>query len=220
MNTILFIDIVESSKLWKQYPKRMKKALEKHIKLVTDITKQYKGKIIKTIGDAYMILFTGKHSLQRAIVFSIELQHIHRDPNLGLMIYVDTQNKKPNKKHKPNKNLKIRIGMAYGEMHLVKSIVQGCKLDEYIGTTVNIASRMESKISEEGGFAFYSQIKVPISIIKMLNNIGYIETIVVSNKCLLTKNSLKRSGRLINPKCINPKYLKGVGDLVAYKVSL
>lgn len=209
MNTILFVDIVGSSKSWKKFPAGMKKAIEKHFAAIKKIVKQYNGKIIKTIGDAHMIAFTGNKSLRRAIGFSIEAQHYHSTLSTTA-IYVDSRKNYP---------LQLRIGMAYGKMHPVTSTIQGCTLKDYIGSTVNIASRMESKVANKRGFAFYSETPIDKQLLQALSTIGKVETIIVSKRCLITKNKSK-SGKLVNPKCMHPKELKGVGELTAYRVTL
>lgn len=185
----------------------MKKAIKIHFELIKKHTKIYNGKIIKTIGDAHMIVFSSKNSLKQAIAFSTHTQSIHH----ALPIYID---------HNKNHSLEFRIGFAYGKVHPTKSVIQGCLLRDYIGSTVNIASRMESKLSNKHGFAFYSSKNVDKELLQVLNKIGKVETVIVSKKCFLQKNKLKRSGVLLSPQCLHPKHLKGVGELTAYRITL
>lgn len=205
-NTIVFVDIVSSSKAWKNHPNGMQRAIKKHFDIVKQFVKKYRGNIVKTIGDAHMIVFSGNKSLRKAIAFSIELQYIHKDKP----IYINKQS---------NMTIKFRVGIAYGKMHPMRSKIQGCMLQDYIGATVNIASRMESKISGKTGFAFFSEGAVDRELLQALNTIGKVNTIIVDNNCLRQQKQI-RSTRILNPECMNPKELKGVGELMAYKVTL
>ena len=51
---ILFTDIKGSSKLWKNYPKKMLKALRTHNSQIRKSCIKHSGFLIKTIGDAYI----------------------------------------------------------------------------------------------------------------------------------------------------------------------
>ena len=53
----------------------------------------------------------------------------------------------------------LRIGICQGPVMESKIKIQGKELIDYLGNTVNTASRMESKVSKEGGFAFASLSK-------------------------------------------------------------
>ena len=68
------------------------------------MVKKYKGKLIKTIGDATMIYFQGK-SLDRAINFAREFQSYE----------IPVTN---------NKILEFRIGIAYGILEKEKVYIQ------------------------------------------------------------------------------------------------
>ena len=130
---ILFTDIVDSTNKWKQFSneRQMEKAVKKLDKYVKSSKYLQNGKnfIVKTIGDAYMIYF--EKSIE-ALDFSTDLQIYLNDP--GIFI-------------EDNVYLKVRIGMAYGQFLKFKQKIQNCTFVDFLGTIVNIASRMESKVS-------------------------------------------------------------------------
>jgi class 3 adenylate cyclase len=72
--SIMFTDIVGSSKLWSADPMTMSHQLEEHHKLISDIATKNKGWIVKTIGDAFMVYFsTSEDSLFNALKCSKEI---------------------------------------------------------------------------------------------------------------------------------------------------
>ena len=66
--TVLFTDIRGSSALWKNYPEQMYAALIEHEKRMQEYVEDFEGVIVKTIGDAYMILFVTHE--QEQLIFS------------------------------------------------------------------------------------------------------------------------------------------------------
>jgi hypothetical protein len=209
---ILFTDIKGSSNLWKKHPKKMLKALRTHNSQIRSTCKRYQGFIIKTIGDAYMISFP---DIYNGIDFAIQMSVL--------------QTSRPIILGKEDK-LQIRIGMCYGNVNQRRMIIQNKSLIDYFGSTVNIASRMESKVSQVRGFALCIQgkKKYDSKIIKYLNSeniktkIGY----YIDNleDC---GNILKRSKRLLNTNqiyehtCKDANVLHGVGgDIITYDCEL
>jgi class 3 adenylate cyclase len=131
---VLFTDIKSSSKLWGLYPKQMPKVLAQHEQVIRRVIHKYKGLLLKTIGDAVMAEFNTLHD---GVCAAIDIQTIFRNKPLVLST-VD--------------KLQIRIGVAFGEIHIKNILVQKYKLRDVFGATVNLASRMESKVSQVGGF--------------------------------------------------------------------
>ena len=143
--SIMFTDVVGSSKLWSDNAETMSEQLNKHFILMDSIAKKYNGFVVKTIGDAFMIYFgIGKGSLQNAI-------------NCGKEIL--------NKE-----NLPLRIGICQGNMQEKKYHIQNADLRDFFGNAVNTASRMESKVAGEAGtIAFTSLSGVSDKLVK---NVG------------------------------------------------
>jgi len=117
--TILFSDIVQSTKFWATHGDvRGRLMLDRHNWLLFPIVKKFRGRIIKTIGDS---IFASFKDPRLAIQASIAMQQVlekERQNNL-------------------NFSLKVRIGL-----HTGKTIVEH---NDIYGDTVNIASRIESQ---------------------------------------------------------------------------
>lgn len=203
---ILFTDIEKSSELWRDNDDNMYKCILKHEDQIFKLCEKYSGFVIKSIGDAYMITFD---SLLDAVNFSINIQH----ENIKTPIKVG------------NKNIKIRIGFSYGEVYEYKSDRQNKTMLDYFGNIVNTASRIESKISESGSFAFsYDNIDddEKDKIIKLLNSkCKSYQILNYSDNCKLDKHR-KRSGRLLsdthNYICKPISKLNGVDNVIIYKI--
>ena len=140
--SIMFTDVVGSSKLWSDDPQEMKIQLDKHFTLMNNIAKQHNGFVVKTIGDAFMIYFgKGKGSLQNAI-------------NCAKKILL-------------SENLPLRVGICQGNMEEKSYNIQNANLRDFFGNAVNTASRMESKVAGEGGvIAFTSLTGVSDELVK------------------------------------------------------
>lgn len=202
--SILFTDIVGSSTSWAKNPIAMKKSIDSHFQTVLKLSKVYDGLIVKNIGDAFMLFFKGKNSLEKAISFSIELIK---------------------KEH-----LQLRIGICEGPVEIKKYNLQNCLLSDFFGNTVNTASRMESKVAEPGSIAFSiiaSSDKHQTDVDKLLEKVSHFHTINYvklkdMNKCKINLNSfLKRSGRMLSAnhiltRCDHVDKLKGVNPIQTY----
>jgi class 3 adenylate cyclase len=128
---MLFTDVVGSSKMWSDDPKTMDTQLDKHFKLMDGLARKRGGFVVKTIGDAFMIYFPkSEKSLENAVEFAIEVTK--------------------------QETLPLRIGICSGKMTSKKCRIQNVELVDFFGDVVNTASRMESKVAEEGGIAFTS----------------------------------------------------------------
>ena len=196
--SLLFTDVVGSSKMWQENPKLMSKMLDKMFTDIEEISNKYKGFIVKTIGDAFMIHFSGSESLKNAILAAIDIMK--------------------------KTELKLRIGICKGEMIEKITNIQTYDLKDYFGETVNIASRMESKVSENDHISFTHldelSEKQSEEIFDIINDYNP-EKIVYSESCDdYGLNREKRSARLLSDMQINycksSEELKGVGELIAY----
>ena len=127
--SIMFTDIVGSSKLWAKNKQQMNRDIDAHFKRVAKLSDEYNGLMVKNIGDAFMLFFKGKHSLKRAISFGIALITSERA-------------------------FQLRIGVCEGPVEVRKYVMQKCNISDYFGTTVNTASRLESKVATPGAISF------------------------------------------------------------------
>jgi class 3 adenylate cyclase len=110
----------------------MSHQLEEHHKLISDIATKNKGWIVKTIGDAFMVYFsTSEDSLFNALKCSKEII-------------------------KSESKYNLRIGVCEGQMDHKTYKIQNANLKDFFGNVVNVASRMESKVSTQGSIAFTS----------------------------------------------------------------
>ena len=202
--SIMFTDVVKSSELWAKDPKLMEKRLDSHFNLVTDKAKNWGGLVVKSIGDAFMIYFEPTdNSLLDAINCAIDIIN--------------------------EEELDLRIGICYGEMKEKEYILQGAKLKDYFGNSVNTASRLESKVSDGPGVIAFSNIdeisqKQSADILELIDNYSF-EKIEYSDDCSKDKENIgKRSGRLLNDidveECRSIQELKGVKDITAFKVKI
>lgn len=160
--TMLFSDVVGSSKMWSDDPLSMSKQLLDHHELVNQLSEKYGGWVVKTIGDAFMVYFeASEKSLINALKFSKDLTKLE-------------------------KKYKLRIGVCSGNMEARSYRLQKVDLKDFFGNAVNTASRMESKVSETGGVAFTSVNPIPKSLIsKIQKEVGRV------NKADLSKIDLR-----------------------------
>ena len=159
--TMVFTDVVGSSKMWSDDPITMIGQLEAHHKLVDTIAQKNNGWIVKTIGDAFMVYFEqSDYSLFNAIKFSKELILSEKAYNL-------------------------RVGICQGHMDEKTYSIQKVELKDFFGNAVNSASRMESKVSEVGGTIAFSSLK-PIE-----NQMSKIQTLGRIKKVDLSKYDLR-----------------------------
>ncbi|RCL87670.1 adenylate/guanylate cyclase domain-containing protein, partial [bacterium] len=123
---VMFTDIVGYSKLTGADQNLALELLKEHDKIIEPIIKQYKGKIVKRIGDAIVAIFN--HS-KEVIQASVEIQQALKNRN---------------NRNTKNRHIIIRIGLHYGEIIIKK--------DEIYGLGYELASSIEP-ICEFGGIA-------------------------------------------------------------------
>ncbi|MBD3671158.1 MAG: adenylate/guanylate cyclase domain-containing protein [Gammaproteobacteria bacterium] len=116
--TILFTDIVDSTRYWgRRGDIEGRLMVDQHNRLVFPVIRKFKGKIVKTIGDAVMASFDSK---QNAILAAIGIQQA-----------LDEYRKKEDAF-----TLELRIGIHTGQALVEKR--------DIFGDTVNVASRVEA----------------------------------------------------------------------------
>ena len=112
--TFLFTDVENSTPLWDKHPEAMKSALAKHDSLVRSISLLHNGRIIKTTGDGFHVVFaTATDAVQAAIHAQ---QAIQKDSWDDVAI-------------------KVRMGIHTGEAEL--------RDGDYFGGTLNLAARFQ-----------------------------------------------------------------------------
>ena len=132
---ICFTDIKKSSYLWSKYPGEMISMLSKHDKIIRKFVDENSGLVVKTIGDAFMLKF---NNLKDALRFIVATQLVFKTRPLRFKNSTD--------------KLEIRAGIAFGTVNNKKIEIQGKSMVDFFGGIVNLASRMESKVSKVGGF--------------------------------------------------------------------
>lgn len=194
--SLFFTDVRSSSKLWAAHPKEMNPALIKHENHIRKTIGKYDSLIVKVMGDAFMIKFA---KLTEAIQAAIELQQLFAKKPIML----------------DNDRIQIRIGIAYGEFLSRKVVVQEHKMVDYFGPTVNIASRMESKVSPVGGFAFLGE-DVPPQIFDQIAKYCNLQQIRFKYKC----EKPARSERLIQCRDVAELDLEDGKEHLAFSATL
>jgi hypothetical protein len=206
---ILFTDIKGSSSLWNDNEDKMYEALMEHEERVFKFADNNDGDVIKSIGDAYFITFD---TLKDGIRFAVDVQSDLEDNKLKV----------------GKGNIMLRIGMCYGDVKQRDTKRQGKSLVDYFGNVVNTASRLESKVSGVGGFAFafHSALsdKEQEGIVKMLEDNGIKYKVIDYEDKHEKHGNRVRSGRLLDDahrimyRSIDK--LNGVDDVVVYDCTI
>lgn len=117
--TILFSDIVESTRHWERRGDIDARLLiDRHNRLLFPIIKKYRGRIIKTLGDAIMASFSDpQHAIKAAIAMQ---QMLHRERQKDKYFSV-----------------RIRVGI-----HTGKGIVEN---NDIFGDIVNVAAKVQAE---------------------------------------------------------------------------
>ncbi|MBD3248967.1 hypothetical protein GF336_02890 [Candidatus Woesearchaeota archaeon] len=129
--TIMFTDIKGfTSRTSLSSREQLHKMLELHENLIIPAFRKFKGKVIKTIGDAFMVTF---HSPTDAVLCGMRIQEI-----------LDKHNKE-----NPEDSIEVRVAINSGEATV--------KDDDVFGEAVNIASRLEG-IADAGDIYFTESV--------------------------------------------------------------
>lgn len=195
---IIFTDIVGSSKLWNKFPHQMHSALRTHNNRILKIVKKNKGIVVKTMGDAFMIYCKFKTGYKIALVIAMKIQNsLINDPiRLG-----------------NNDSIKLRIGIAQGPLTVQKVSIQGRKMKDYFGTTVNLASRMESKVAVPNGISFcFFDVDIPEEFIMKLAKDYRLTIGDYTGFC--------RYNQTDSYRCLDPELLKGVPGIITFSLFL
>jgi len=110
---------------------QLEELLDKQEELVRPIFEKFHGNVVKTIGDAFMVVFD---SPTDAVLCGVKIQ----EELIKYNVKTDDENK-----------MEIRIGINSGEVNI--------KGEDYFGEAVNIASRIES-ISEANEVYFSESV--------------------------------------------------------------
>lgn len=170
---IMFTDVKASSKLWsykkgKEWNIKVLGWIETHFdimqQLIIKFNKKEKseGKIVKTVGDAAMIYCPWK--LKTCIQFAKSIQKQIENLNKEILKQLDKEDiigiyNSISGPKLDNTVFSIRIGFCYGSFNSLMTPIQHCKnFEDFFGPAVNLASRMESKVSDLPGtiaFTYY-----------------------------------------------------------------
>jgi len=130
--TIMFTDIKASTQYWSAKGNIDGRVMvDYHNRLIYSITKKFNGKVVKTIGDAFMVMF--------------------KKPENAVKAAITIQQKLHQEQKKDTKIPKICIGIHSG-----KAIVE--KGDVY-GDMINVASRIENKARAGEILVSYKTVK-------------------------------------------------------------
>lgn len=114
---IMFTDIVGFSKMMETDETRTLEMLREHNQLITNLAAEYKGTVIKTIGDAFLVDFPNTvNAVKCAVAVQEQIAGI-------------------NENH-PQSPLALRIGVHLGDIYFFE--------DDALGEGINIASRLQS----------------------------------------------------------------------------
>ena len=117
VKTVLFTDMIGSTKLWERYGNIDGRLLiNRHNKLIKPILARFKGKVVKSIGDSFLTVFNSADDAVRAAIAVQQTLAIEKYFNASFPI-------------------QLRIGIHTGEVILED--------DDVYGDTVNVASRIE-----------------------------------------------------------------------------
>jgi len=172
----MFTDIVSSSKMGKKHgDKKMSKAVCEHYKRMYRIINQYRGVVIKTVGDEFVVVFDFGEKMELKNVLNVlfcaidiqtdllgnpiviggnDILRIRAGIGFGTAKKIEMISQKIVKKPKILPNVRKYIKNKRTRQESVKRIpgtnkyIESFYLDDYLGNVLNIASRMESVVAE------------------------------------------------------------------------
>ncbi len=116
--TIVFTDIVNSSKMWQMYPNSMLEVLAVHDNITRKAVELTEGNIVKHTGDGFMLYFINGRAIECALLIQKEISLQNKNYDKQIMLV-------------------IRIGIHHGRVISSNN--------DYFGNTVNLAARVMSK---------------------------------------------------------------------------
>ncbi len=116
---IMYTDIVGFSRMMEKDETATLEMLRYHNALISRLSDQYKGRVIKTIGDAFLVDFPNTvNAVKCAVDIHNELARYNKETDLG------------------REKLVLRIGVHLGDIYFFE--------DDALGEGINIASRLQS----------------------------------------------------------------------------
>jgi class 3 adenylate cyclase/Ca2+-binding EF-hand superfamily protein len=138
---IMFTDVVDSSRLMGDNEEHMMALLNRDLRVISELCRQFEGRVLKSMGDGCLAIFdSGVHAVECA-------QEIQRH-------FAEQARALPK-----NEVLQHRIGVHLGDVYVTE--------DDTMGDGVNVAARLQSE-APPGGIcisqALYEVVKTRISL--------------------------------------------------------
>lgn len=199
--SILFMDLVKSSEKWLDDEDEMLSVLSDVSELFDEISVDYNGLVVKSIGDAYMMKFD---TLFDSVSFALHIQKELKDNPIKFK----------------KKDIQFRIGICEGNVYEIEQDIQKFKLVDYLGNTVGSAARIESKVAEDGKIAFASIINKDDKKVNKLLEDYKVDLITFSNKGDEHKRSFRILTDIQKHTFKDIEELKGVDEIEVYKINI
>lgn len=134
--TVLFVDIVESSRLAEQlHPEAMHEIMDRVLRLMAEMVHRYEGTVNQYLGDGLMALFGAPLALE---------DHALRAVQAALGIREAVSGYSEQLKHERGVEVRLRLGLNSGPV-IVGRIGDDLRMDyTAIGDTTHLAARMQS----------------------------------------------------------------------------
>src|SRR3989344_8941315 len=175
--TIMFTDVKGfTARTSSSSRKELHKMLELHEELIAPIFKRFRGKIVKTIGDAFMVTFP---SPTDAVLCGIEIQKVLANHNESA---------------EDGDRLEVRVAINSGEVTV--------KNNDVFGEAVNIAARLEG-IADAGDIYFTESVYLAMNKSEIPTaEVGYrhFKGIPEDIKVYKVLNEKKKKGKIFRRK--------------------
>eukprot|EP00756_Hemistasia_phaeocysticola_P012695 Hpha_TRINITY_DN15223_c4_g5::TRINITY_DN15223_c4_g5_i1::g.67162::m.67162 len=217
--TIVFTDIVGSTRLWELAPVTMAEALQQHNNIARELIAKHRGYEVKTIGDSFMIAFDDPVN---AVLFAVHFQE-----ELLAAEWPEEEAFDDVREYVPEfdddgapvwNGMPVRIGMASGECQHEVNPMTG-RVD-YRGRVVNLAARLESSahtglvmVSQECSEAVANSKEVSVEKLpaKELKGLGSVVASLALTPPLMPRRKVHRlrSSSKRRPTTLNPLRMRG-----------
>jgi adenylate cyclase len=142
--TCVFTDIIDSTSIWEAYPEEMWEALQTHNKLMREELLRCKGYEVKTMGDAFHLVFSDAESALRfCFHMQVTLSNTAWPPSIVAYhkgkLRFDEMDQKP-----PYPGLTVRMGIHFGQPYGEELNPVSERVD-YYGSMVNRSSRVQGE---------------------------------------------------------------------------